>query len=103
MCSNGSSQPGSKAKCWATVSLPLGLPRAVSTTASLMSNLASGPERIVVGFEAAAAAITSPELKPNARMRMGTTARIPLRMAFSSFTVVNKPRSQGRDNSSLTA
>src|SRR5262249_36556474 len=63
------------------VSLPLGLPRDVSITASLISNLASGPERIGVGFEAAAA-ISLPEVKPNNRIRMDMTAKIPLRMAL---------------------
>src|SRR5262245_27937968 len=46
MCSSGSSQPGSSAKCIATVSVPFGTPRAASTCAGLMSSFASGALRM---------------------------------------------------------
>src|SRR5262245_20612577 len=71
MCSSGSSQPGSSAKCIATVNVPFGPPFAVSTCAGLISSFASGPSRMEVApdFCAAAGAPTVRMAKTATRVR----------------------------------
>src|SRR5215831_4093469 len=78
MCSSGSSQPGSRAMCMPMVKVPLGLPLTVATSASLMSSLTSGPERI----GAAAGVAASPQISTSHNARTVRTANIPLRMVL---------------------
>src|SRR5918996_278407 len=61
MWSCGSSQVGSRAKCWAMVKVPLGTPRVDSISAALMSSLAREPDRI--DFVSAASAPISGKIK----------------------------------------
>src|SRR5688572_19256004 len=63
MWSWGSSQVGSRAKCWAMVKVLLGTPRVGAISASLISSWARGPARIDVDVALAAsppAAISMP-------------------------------------------
>src|SRR5215813_4796227 len=77
MCSSGSSQPGSRATCMPMVKVPLGLPLTATTSASLMSSLTSGPERI-----GSAAGAVSLQVSTSHKARTVRTANIPLRMVL---------------------
>jgi hypothetical protein len=58
--------------------VPLGLPLTAATSASLMSNLTSGPERI----GSAAGVAASPQVSTSHNARTARTANIPLRMVL---------------------
>src|SRR5262245_33825064 len=95
MCSSGSSQPGSSAKCIATVNVPFGTPLAVSTCAGLMSSFASGPLSMGAAPDFCAAA-GSPTVR---RASMATRVRSVWTEArrFMSILLVIWGRARKRD------
>src|SRR4029453_11640693 len=95
MCSSGSSQPGSSAKCIATVSVPFGTLFAVSTWAGLISSFASGPVRMGAGpdFCAAAGSLMVRRASGTAQAR---SVWVEARRVMSSLLVTHD-RSRKRD------
>ena len=91
MCSRGSSQPGSRAKCMPMVKVPLGVLRTASISASLMSNVTSGPER----SGSAAGVAAPPQIMTNHSTRTARTANMPLRIVLLPRGVFTAQKQKG--------